>query len=163
MREAALDLAAGLKRKAEAAEREGGKKAKTEEEEGGDEGGADAGASLPAVDELEKEYVTVDKDEIEGEEQFHMEEVFDTTLRTAWQLFDRGNAQYIRSDDVEQMIHNIGHCLSRKQVSITCVLLSRILICHIASLIRFFNPCPCPFPFPCRIASKIIASRDVGH
>lgn len=137
MREAALDLAAGLKRKAEAADREGGKKVKTEEE-GGDAGGADAGASLPGVDELEKEYVTVQKDEIEGEEQFHMEEVFDTTLRTAWQLFDRGNAQYIRSDDVEQIIHNIGQCLSRKQVSSTCVLSSRILICLIVPLIRLF-------------------------
>ena len=47
---------------------------------------------------------------------FHLEKVVDKELHPAWLYFDKGYADYVRADDVEVMLHNLGIGLSSKQV-----------------------------------------------
>jgi hypothetical protein len=38
----------------------------------------------------------------------------------AFQYIDKGGSEYLRSDDAEMLLHNLGANLSRKQVGMPC-------------------------------------------
>lgn len=56
------------------------------------------------------------KKEVDQTEVFHLEKVLHPQLHPAWLYFDKGYADYLRADDVEVMLHNLGVFLSAKQV-----------------------------------------------
>ena len=65
----------------------------------------------------EEEFVLVQsKTEIDQQEVFHVEKVMHPELHPAWLFFDRGYADYVRAEDVEVMLHNLGTNLSLRQV-----------------------------------------------
>jgi hypothetical protein len=65
----------------------------------------------------DEEFVLVEtKKEVDQTEVFHLEKVLHPQLHPAWLYFDKGYAEYVRADDVEVMLHNLGVFLSAKQV-----------------------------------------------
>jgi len=77
------------------------------------------GAVLKVIQEAcgDEEFIMVDgKATVDQEEVFHLEKVVNTELHPAWLYFDKGYADYVRADDVEVMLHNLGISLSAKQV-----------------------------------------------
>jgi len=102
-----------------------GDKDKKEEEKEGDAGAAAGSgttglaAALKVIQEPcgDEEFIMVDgKAAVDQEEVFHLEKVVDKELHPAWLYFDKGYADYVRADDVEVMLHNLGIGLSSKQV-----------------------------------------------
>jgi hypothetical protein len=53
---------------------------------------------------------------VDQQEVWHQEKVLHPELHPAWLYFDKGYADYVRADDVEVMLHNLGSFLSAKQV-----------------------------------------------
>lgn len=89
-----------------------------------------------------EEFAMVAREEATAEEMFHQEEVrridwaalagleivssrssemdllqiVDHATRAAWQFVDKGGSEYLRVDDAEMLLHNLGARMTRKQV-----------------------------------------------
>jgi len=93
-----------------------------ESKDDGEAGGAVSTGLAAALKVLhepcgDEEFVMVEtKKEVDQTEVFHLEKVLHPQLHPAWLYFDKGYADYLRADDVEVMLHNLGVFLSAKQV-----------------------------------------------
>ena len=93
-----------------------------ESKDDGEAGGAVSTGLAAALKVLhepcgDEEVVMVEtKKEVDQTEVFHLEKVLHPQLHPAWLYFDKGYADYLRADDVEVMLHNLGVFLSAKQV-----------------------------------------------